>query len=77
MIVAWMATWTGKTGHLRRQSHVEPLPRSFPERQGKEHSKETCTVRMPRTRQRYIKEAHDKRSIARDWREREEQSAKG
>ena len=33
------------------ESHAEPLPGSFPERQDKEHSKELCALRMPRAGQ--------------------------
>ena len=41
---------TGMQGN-NLESHAEPLPGSLPERQGKEHSKELCALRMPRAGQ--------------------------
>ena len=68
--------------HLRSKSYVEPLPGSFPERQGKEHSKELCTLRMPRAGQTthteihiYICEYVSRRLMARE--EKQKRHSKG
>ena len=51
------AHWDGGE-QFNLESHAEPLPGSFPERQGKEHSKELCTLRMPRAGQTTHTEIH-------------------
>ena len=75
------AHWDGGE-QFNLESHAEPLPGSFPERQGKEHSKELCTLRMPRAGQTthteihiYICEYVSRRLMARE--EKQKRHSKG